>query len=70
MTGEITNRPRQPGFETRAVHAGLPARRADVDRAALAGIRDGLYPGAVVVIGRDGSRDDRRRAEPGMRLRR
>ncbi len=25
---------------------------ADVDRAALAGIRDGLYPGAVVVIGR------------------
>lgn len=25
---------------------------ADVDRAALAGIRDGLYPGAVVIIGR------------------
>jgi CubicO group peptidase (beta-lactamase class C family) len=25
---------------------------ADVDRAAVAGIRDGLYPGAVVVIGR------------------
>ena len=25
---------------------------ADVDRAALAGIREGLYPGAVVVIGR------------------
>ena len=25
---------------------------AEVDRAALAGIRDGLYPGAVVVIGR------------------
>jgi O-acetylhomoserine (thiol)-lyase len=24
MTGEITNRPRQPGFETRAVHAGAP----------------------------------------------
>ena len=25
---------------------------ADVDRAALAGIREGLYPGAVVIIGR------------------
>jgi CubicO group peptidase (beta-lactamase class C family) len=41
-----------------AILMTLPAIRADaqtyaqVDQAALAGIRDGLYPGAVVIIGR------------------
>ena len=32
--------------------AASAQRFADVDRAALAGIREGLYPGAVVIIGR------------------